>query len=76
MLYLIVIVEFGYYILCSEKVAVQALKASDWQFEGAFDIFYSHSHVKSVADTRHLEELYHKYKGKSFDSSIIFIIML
>ncbi|KAK6133164.1 hypothetical protein DH2020_033102 [Rehmannia glutinosa] len=52
----------------SEKVAIQALKSSDWQFEGAFDIFYSHPHIKSVADTRHLEELYNRYKGKSFDS--------
>ncbi|KAK6154551.1 hypothetical protein DH2020_008799 [Rehmannia glutinosa] len=51
----------------SEKVAIQALKSSDWQFEGAFDIFYSHPHIKSVADTRRLEELYNRYKGKSFD---------
>lgn len=52
---------------CSEKVAIQTLKSSDWQFEGAFDIFYSHSHVKSASDTRHLEELYNRYKGKYFE---------
>ncbi|CAA0836567.1 Unknown protein [Striga hermonthica] len=51
----------------SEKVAIQALKSSDWQFEGAFDIFYSHPHVKSVADTRHLEELYNRYKDPYAD---------
>ncbi|XP_042060223.1 DCN1-like protein 1 [Salvia splendens] len=55
----------------SEKVAVQALKASDWQFEGAFDIFYSHSHVKSAADTRHLEELYNRYKDPYADMILV-----
>ncbi|XP_042479243.1 DCN1-like protein 1 [Macadamia integrifolia] len=29
----------------SEKVALQALKASDWHFEGAFDIFYTQPQV-------------------------------
>ncbi|EYU33798.1 hypothetical protein ABFS82_08G159800 [Erythranthe guttata] len=51
----------------SEKVAVQALKSSDWQFEGAFDLFYTNSNVKSVADTRHLEELYNRYKDPYAD---------
>ncbi|KAL6542988.1 hypothetical protein OROHE_010508 [Orobanche hederae] len=51
----------------SERVAIQTLKSSDWQFEGAFDIFYSNSHVKSVADTRHLEELYNRYKDPYAD---------
>ncbi|GER48114.1 defective in cullin neddylation protein [Striga asiatica] len=51
----------------SEKIAIQALKSSEWQFEGAFDIFYSHPHVKSVADTRHLEELYNRYKDPYAD---------
>ncbi|KAL0407142.1 UNVERIFIED_CONTAM: DCN1-like protein 1 [Sesamum latifolium] len=51
----------------SEKVAIQALKSSDWQFEGAFDIFYSHPQLKSVADTRHLEELYNRYKDPYAD---------
>lgn len=49
--------------MCSEKVAYQSLKASDWNLEGAFDVFYSHPHVKTVTDTRHLEELYDRYKG-------------
>lgn len=52
------------FILCSEKVALQALKASDWHLEGAFDVFYSHPQFKSFTDTRHLEELYNRYKGK------------
>ncbi|KAK6947202.1 hypothetical protein RJ641_000675, partial [Dillenia turbinata] len=29
----------------SEKVALQALKASDWHLEGAFDVFYSQPQV-------------------------------
>ncbi|KAJ0100575.1 hypothetical protein Patl1_20783 [Pistacia atlantica] len=48
----------------SEKVAYQALKASDWNLEGAFDVFYSQPQVKTVTDSRHLEELYNRYKGK------------
>ncbi|KAF3623709.1 putative DCN1-like protein 1-like isoform X2 [Capsicum annuum] len=48
----------------SEKVALQALKVCDWSLEGAFDVFYSQSQVKSSADTRRLEELYNRYKGK------------
>ncbi|EPS60007.1 hypothetical protein M569_14797, partial [Genlisea aurea] len=51
----------------SEKIAIQALKSSDWQFEGAFDIFYSQPQVKSVADTRHIEELYNRYKDPYVD---------
>ncbi|XP_047249369.1 DCN1-like protein 1 isoform X1 [Capsicum annuum] len=46
----------------SEKVALQALKVCDWSLEGAFDVFYSQSQVKSSADTRRLEELYNRYK--------------
>lgn len=55
----------------SEKVAIQTLKSSDWQFEGAFDIFYSHSHVKSASDTRHLEELYNRYKDPYADMILV-----
>ncbi|KAH9612824.1 hypothetical protein KSS87_008259 [Heliosperma pusillum] len=47
----------------SEKVALQTLKASDWHLEGAFDVFYSQPQIKSFTDTRHLEELYNRYKG-------------
>ncbi|KAI7986239.1 hypothetical protein LOK49_LG14G00860 [Camellia lanceoleosa] len=46
-----------------EKVASQALKASDWHLEGALDIFSDQIQVKSYADTRHVEELYNRYKG-------------
>ena len=56
------------FIKCSEKVALQALKASDWHLEGAFDVFYSQPLVKSYADTRHVEELYKRYKGKQRNS--------
>jgi len=48
---------------CSEKVALQALKSSDWHLEGAFDVFYSQSQIRSVTDPRHIEELYNRYKG-------------
>ncbi|XP_027774265.1 DCN1-like protein 1 isoform X1 [Solanum pennellii] len=51
----------------SEKVALQALKVSDWNLEGAFDVFYSQSQVKSSADTRRLEELYNRYKDPYAD---------
>lgn len=47
----------------SEKAAIQALKASDWHLEGAFDVFYSQPQVRSHTDARHLEELYNRYKG-------------
>ncbi|KAD5318109.1 hypothetical protein E3N88_18055 [Mikania micrantha] len=49
----------------SEKVALQTLKASDWHLDGAFDIFYSQP--KSFTDTRHLEELYNRYKDPYAD---------
>ncbi|KAK8602670.1 hypothetical protein V6N13_084877 [Hibiscus sabdariffa] len=48
----------------SEKAALQALKGSDWHLEGAFDFFYSQPQIKSYPDTKHLEELYNRYKGK------------
>jgi DCN1-like protein 1/2 len=51
----------------SEKAALQALKASDWHLEGAFDVFYSQPQI-AVANTRHLEELYNRYKGGIFYS--------
>lgn len=51
----------------SEKVALQALKVCDWSLEGAFDVFYSQSQVKSSADTRRLEELYNRYKDPYSD---------
>ncbi|XP_022882633.1 DCN1-like protein 1 isoform X2 [Olea europaea var. sylvestris] len=51
----------------SEKVAIQALKATDWHLEGAFDVFYSQPHIKSFADTRRLEELYNRYQDSHAD---------
>ncbi|KAA0062796.1 DCN1-like protein 2 isoform X2 [Cucumis melo var. makuwa] len=55
----------------SEKVAHQALKASDWHLEGAFDVFYSQPQIKAFTDSRHLEELYNRYKGKFYIHFII-----
>lgn len=54
---------FNFLTLCSEKAALQALKASDWHLEGAFDVFYSQPQIRSLTDSRHLEELYNRYKG-------------
>ncbi|XP_020526409.1 DCN1-like protein 2 isoform X3 [Amborella trichopoda] len=51
----------------SEKVALQALKASDWHLEGAFDLFYSQPQVRSVTDSRHLEEFYQRYRDPYVD---------
>ncbi|CAA7016260.1 unnamed protein product [Microthlaspi erraticum] len=51
----------------SEKNALQALKASDWRLEAAFDVFYSQPQPKSNADTRRLEELYNRYKDQYSD---------
>ncbi|KAL5719727.1 hypothetical protein ACHQM5_012692 [Ranunculus cassubicifolius] len=52
----------------SEKAALQALKAGDWQLEAAFDIFYSQPQSKtSTTNSRHLEELYSKYKDPYAD---------
>ncbi|KAK9266600.1 hypothetical protein L1049_027338 [Liquidambar formosana] len=51
----------------SEKVALQALKGSDWHLEGAFDVFYSQPQSKASTDSRHLEELYNRYKDPYVD---------
>ncbi|KAJ1696133.1 hypothetical protein LUZ63_004645 [Rhynchospora breviuscula] len=55
----------------SEKVALQALKASDWHLEGAFDIFYSQPQIRAVTDTRHLEELYKRYRDPDVDMILV-----
>ncbi|KAJ0961170.1 hypothetical protein J5N97_000854 [Dioscorea zingiberensis] len=55
----------------SEKVALQALKASDWHLESAFDIFYSQPQIRGVVDTRHLEELYNRYKDNYADMILV-----
>ena len=64
---------FSFFLLskCSEKVALHALKASDWHLEGAFDVFYSQPQIKAFTDSRHLEELYSRYKGKFFFSHCV-----
>jgi len=51
----------------SEKFALQALKASDWNLEGAFDLFYSQPQIRSIPDSRHVEELYQRYKDPYTD---------
>ncbi|XP_031397779.1 DCN1-like protein 2 isoform X3 [Punica granatum] len=51
----------------SEKAALQALKASDWHLEGAFDVFYSQPQIRTSTDTRHQEELYKRYKDPYAD---------
>jgi DCN1-like protein 1/2 len=49
---------------CSEKAALTALKASDWNLEGAFEIFYNQPPARPITDPRYLEELYVRYKGR------------
>lgn len=51
----------------SEKFALQALKATDWNLEGAFDLFYSQPQIRSIPDSRHVEELYQRYKDPYTD---------
>nr|AAK93603.1 unknown protein [Arabidopsis thaliana] len=52
----------------SEKNALQALKASDWHLEAAFDVFYSQPQPRSsAAEVRRLEELYNRYKDPYSD---------
>lgn len=55
----------------SEKVAYQALKASDWHLEGAFDFFYSQPQIRAVTDSRHIEELYNRYKDPYVDMIMV-----
>lgn len=55
----------------SEKAAIQALKASDWHLEGAFDVFYSQPQIRSVIDSRRVEELYNKYKDPYVDMIMV-----
>ncbi|KAL4365120.1 hypothetical protein AHAS_Ahas07G0074300 [Arachis hypogaea] len=56
----------------SEKIALQSLKASDWHLEGAFDYFYSQPQLKtSYTDSRHLEELYNRYKDPYVDMIMV-----
>ncbi|PWS22178.1 hypothetical protein DKP78_19755, partial [Enterococcus faecium] len=54
----------------SEKVALQALKASDWHLEGAFDFFYSQPQI-SLTNSRHLEDLYNIYKEPDVDMIMV-----
>jgi len=55
----------------SEKVAFHALKASDWHLEGAFDKFYSQPQNRSTVDSRHIEELYNRYKDPYVDMIMV-----
>uniref|UniRef100_A0A803N5K2 Defective in cullin neddylation protein n=1 Tax=Chenopodium quinoa TaxID=63459 RepID=A0A803N5K2_CHEQI len=50
----------------SEKVAHQALKAGDGHLEGALDIYYSQPQIKPFTDSRHLEELFNRYRGMPY----------
>ncbi|KAL2649252.1 hypothetical protein R1flu_017380 [Riccia fluitans] len=55
----------------SEKAALQALKASDWNLEGAFEVFYNQPPAKPTTDPRHLEELYLRYKDPYCDMILV-----
>ncbi|XP_021864451.1 uncharacterized protein [Spinacia oleracea] len=51
----------------SDKVAHQALKAGDWHLEGALDVYYSQPQIKSLTDSRNLEELFNRYRDPNYD---------
>ena len=62
------------FVVSSERNALAALKASNWNVELAFDFFYSNGGAASAGsagrssgrvDMRKLEELYQRYKGKA-----------
>ncbi|XP_050212963.1 uncharacterized protein LOC126664561 [Mercurialis annua] len=55
----------------SEKAALQALKASDWHPEGAFEVFYNHPQIKTFTDTKRLEDLYNRYKDPYVDMVLV-----
>ncbi|EFJ37554.1 hypothetical protein SELMODRAFT_403971 [Selaginella moellendorffii] len=56
----------------TEKASLTALKASDWNLEGAFEYFYTNQPVsKPMADPRHLEELYMRYKDRFSDMILV-----
>lgn len=50
---------------CSDKQAIDCLKQAGWSVEGGIEVFFS-SNMQggSVLDTRAIEQLYLKYKGK------------
>ncbi|KAJ7533233.1 hypothetical protein O6H91_13G038800 [Diphasiastrum complanatum] len=51
----------------SEKAALFALHGSDWNLDGAFDLFYNQPPSRPMTDHRHLEELYTRYKDAFSD---------
>lgn len=51
------------YFGCSEKFAIQALKATDWHLEGAFNVLHRQPRIEALANIKRLDELYHQYKG-------------
>ncbi|MCO5583576.1 hypothetical protein L7F22_037488 [Adiantum nelumboides] len=54
----------------SEKSALQALKASDWNLEGAFEYFYNQPPLRPTLNFGQLDELYLRYKD-SFNDMIL-----
>nr|PNR58338.1 hypothetical protein PHYPA_005333 [Physcomitrium patens] len=55
----------------NEKAALTALKASDWNLEGAFENFYNQPPARPLVDPRHLEEFYLKYKDAYSDMIMV-----
>ncbi|KAH7331395.1 hypothetical protein KP509_20G031000 [Ceratopteris richardii] len=51
----------------SEKSALQALRASDWNVEAAFDFFYSQPPTRQTLNYAQLDELYMRYKDPYSD---------
>ncbi|KAF6263547.1 hypothetical protein COO60DRAFT_415085 [Scenedesmus sp. NREL 46B-D3] len=53
----------------SDKQAIDCLKQAGWGVEGGIEVFFSMGmQGGSVLDTRAIEQLYSKYKGKASSS--------
>ncbi|XP_022886416.1 DCN1-like protein 1 isoform X2 [Olea europaea var. sylvestris] len=50
-----------------EKFAIQALKATDWHLEGAFNVLHRQPRIEALANIKRLDELYHQYKDSHID---------
>ncbi|PIA48370.1 hypothetical protein AQUCO_01400762v1 [Aquilegia coerulea] len=59
--------QFVSIIGTNDKVAVASLKDSGWHLEGAIDAYYSQPQSKTSTNSRHLEELYNRYKDPYAD---------
>ncbi|XP_024537706.1 DCN1-like protein 2 [Selaginella moellendorffii] len=55
----------------NEKAALAALKASDWNLDGALDIYYNQAFARPKLDPYQLEEVYSRYKDPYSDMVLV-----